>query len=339
MWRSLPRSPFSTGLPPRRRELRGGEAAGVRKIALRLILLVGSLVFALIAAEFGLRFLSPRLSQGGHQMNFAAGTLASFEPDPEAGYLPKLNSQEYDAFGCLHNQYKLEKPAGVKRILFLGDSVTHRGRIINGLRKLYGDKGYEYWNAGVESFNTLQELVLYRRHNAKIKPDQVILTFHNNDFMQTPIVYQKNGKMEIMSPLRDRRKMNMWLFDNSYFYRFWLGMSWKEDNQEKADEVRDNLADLQKLLADQKVDFRVVLLPLMKPSSEWYANEKWSREQSLKIFKELNLTFYDLLPTMEKAAANHENMVETAGDAWHPDDKMSAEFAEQLYREKLLLGH
>ena len=60
---------------------------------------------------------------------------------------------------------------------------------------------------------------------------------------------------------------------------------------------------------------------------------------TLKIFNELNITYYDLLPTMEKAAANHENMVETAGDAWHPDDKMAAEFAEQLYREKLLLGH
>ena len=309
------------------------------KIALRLVLLCGSLIFALVAAELGLRVLSPRLSAGGHQMNFAAGTLASFQPDPEAGYLPRTNSDEYDAYGCLRNAYKLEKPVGLKRILFVGDSVTHRARIVNGLRKLYGEKGYEYWNAGVESFNTLQELVLYRRYNSRIKPDQVILTFHNNDFMQTPIVYQKNGKMEIMSPLRDRRKMNMWLFDNSYFYRFWLGMSWREDNQEKADEVKSNLAELQKLLEQEKVDFRVVLLPLMKPTSEWSKGENWSREQSLRIFKELNLKYYDLLPTMEKAASSHEKMVETAGDSWHPDDKMAAEFADQLYREKLLLGH
>jgi len=309
----------------------------VRKIALRLVLLVGSLVFALVAAEFGLRFLSPRLSKGGEQMNFAAGTLASFQPDEEAGYLPKTESQEYDANGCLRNNYKLEKPPGVKRILFIGDSVTHRARIVNGLRKLYGEKGYEYWNAGVESFNTLQELVLYRRYNSKIKPDQVVLTFHNNDFMQTPIVYQKNGKMEIMSPLRDRRKMNMWLFDNSYFYRFWLGMAWREDNQEKSNEVRDNLAALQKLTGDQKVDFRVVLLPLMKPVSEWSKGENWSREQSLRIFKELNIQNYDLLPTMEKAAANHEKMVEADGDFWHPDDAMADQFAKQLYDENLLI--
>jgi hypothetical protein len=308
----------------------------VRKIALRLVLLVGSLLFALVAAEFGLRFLSPRLSKGGEQMNFAAGTLASFQPDEEAGYLPKTNSEEYNAQGCLHNNYKLEKPAGVKRILFIGDSVTHRARIVNGLRKLYGEKGYEYWNAGVESFNTLQELVLYRRYNSQIKPDQVVLTFHNNDFMQTPIVYEKNGKMEIMSPLRDRRKMNMWLFDNSYFYRFWLGMSWREDNEEKVGEVRANLAELQKLTAQQKVDFRVVLLPVMKPLPEWSKGELWSREQSLKIFSELKIQSYDLLPTMEKAAANHEKMVEAPGDFWHPDDQMAEQFARQLYDEKLL---
>lgn len=309
----------------------------MRKIALRLVLLVGSLLFALVAAEFGLRFLSPRLSKGGEKMNFAAGTLASFEPDEEAGYLPKTNSQEYDDYGCLRNNYRLEKPAGVKRILFIGDSVTHRARIVNGLRKLYGEKGYEYWNAGVESFNTLQELVLYRRYNSKIKPDQVVLTFHNNDFMQTPIVYQKNGKMEIMSPLRDRRKLNLWLFDNSYFYRFWLGMSWREDNQEKSDEVRDNLAALKQLTDEQKVDFRVVLLPLMKPVSEWSKGENWSREQSLSIFKDLNIQVYDLLPTMEKAAAANEKMVEATGDFWHPDDQMAEQFARQLYDEKLLI--
>ena len=311
----------------------------MRKIALRLVLLLTSLALALIAAEFGLRFLSPRLSAGGQQMNFAAGTLATFQPDEEAGYLPKTDSQEYDAFGCVRNQYPVDKPAGVERILFLGDSVTHRARILKGLRKLYGDKSYEYWNAGVESFNTLQEVVLYRRYNYKIKPDQVILTFHNNDFMQTPVVYQKDGQMKIMSPLRDRRKMNMWLFDNSYFYRFWLGMSWREDNQEKVGEVRANLAELQQLLADQKVDFRVILLPLMKPVADWTKGENWSREQSLKIFQELKIAYYDLLPTMEKAASHHEKMVETAGDFWHPDDAMADQFARQLYDQKLLLAH
>lgn len=315
------------------------EAQRVLKIVLRLSLFIISLVLALIAAELGLRVLPASLSAGGHQMNFSAGDLANFQFDAEAGYLPRADSPEYDAWGCVRNNYKLEKPAGVKRILFIGDSATHRGRIIKALRTLYGEKDYEYWNAGVESFNTLQELVLYRRYNYKIHPDQVILTFHNNDFMQTPMVYKKDGKLELLSPLRDKRKLNMWLFSNSYLYRFWLGLSWGDINPERAIEVRSNLQALQTLTQQNNTDLRIILLPLLKPVADWTKSENWSREQSLKIFKELNIAYYDLLPVLQQACAKGEPLEEVTGDFWHPGDAMALAFARYLHEQNLLLGH
>ena len=270
-------------------------------------------------------------------MNFAAGTLNSFVADDECGYLPRTDSDEYDHYGCRRNDYKLEKPAGKQRVLFMGDSVTHRGRIIRALQKLYGDSHYEYWNAGVESFNTEQELVLYRRHNAQIKPDQAILCFHNNDFMQTPIVYQKDGKLQMLTPQRDRKKINMWWFDNSYFYRFLIGLSWRGDSEEKAREVRANLVEMKQLMADQKVDFRIVLLPLMKPLKEWDEGENWSRQQSTQMFKELKIPYYDLLPCLEQMLQQGLAVEENAGDSWHPNDVAAAHFAEELKKQGLLV--
>jgi lysophospholipase L1-like esterase len=302
-------------------------------------MLAAGLLVGFVVAELGLRLILPsKLTQGGFQMNFAAGTLKSFVADDECGYLPKTNSDEYNEYGCLRNRYSIQKPAGKKRILFLGDSVTHRSRIILALAHLYGETGYEYWNAGVESFNTEQELVLYRRYNAKIKPDQVILSFHNNDFMQTPLVFQKDGNLQMLTPLRDRKRINMWWFSNSYFYRFLIGLSWRGDSEEKAVEVRRTLLEMKQLMADQKVDFRVVLLPLMKPHKDWDAGEDWSRQQSIEMFKSLQIRYYDLLPRLEEMLARGVTAEEQAGDSWHPNDAAAAEFAEELKKQNLLLG-
>lgn len=308
------------------------------KVVLRLGLLLAGLVVGLIVAELAMRLFFPSdLTSGGHTMNFAAGTLDSFQPDPECGYLPKTNYGEYDRYGCIRNEYKLAKPAGKKRILFVGDSVTHRARLVNALRKLYGEADYEYWNAGVESFNTVQELALYRRYNAQIKPDQVILSFHNNDFMQTPLVYRKAGKLKIMAPQRDFRRINMWWFENSYFYRFLIGMQWRGDDDQKIAEVSATLRSFQELLAEQKVDFRVILLPLMKPLEDWDEGEKWSREESLKMFQALKLHYFDLWPRLEKFLASGARAAEAEGDFWHPNDAAAADLAQELKEKGLLL--
>ncbi|MBT9583376.1 hypothetical protein IV102_08500 [bacterium] len=310
----------------------------MRKIALRLGLLCCGLVVGLVLAELGLRLVFPTdLTSGGFQMNFAAGTLNSFVADDECGYLPKTNSDEYSEFGCLHNPYKREKSPGKKRVLFLGDSVTHRGRLVRALQCCYGDERYEYWNAGVESFNTAQELVLYRRFNAKIKPDQVILSFHNNDFMQTPLVFHKDGRLQMLTPQRDRKRINMWWFANSYFYRFLIGLSWRGDSEQKAVEVRQTLADMQALMAEQEVDFRVILLPLMKPLKDWDDGENWSRKQSTAMFESLKIRSYDLLPSLEGMLAKGTAVEEEAGDAWHPNDTAAAVFAADLQKQGLLI--
>ncbi len=52
----------------------------------------------------------------------------------------------------------------MQRVLFLGDSVTARGGIIAELASLYGNEQFEYWNAGVESYDTCQEVRYFERY-------------------------------------------------------------------------------------------------------------------------------------------------------------------------------
>ena len=51
-----------------------------------------------------------------------------FQVDSALGYRPVPGGKTYDVHGAKRNEYALEKPAGKRRLLFIGDSVTDRAR-------------------------------------------------------------------------------------------------------------------------------------------------------------------------------------------------------------------
>ena len=124
----------------------------------------------------------------------------------------------------LANDYPLSKSNGKKRLLFIGDSVTRRGHIVDALKDEYGSLKYEYWNAGVESFNTVQEVRYYKHFNRGLRPDEVFLTFHLNDFGTTPVAFREaNGSLVVYVTNVPAQRLNPWLFQRSHLYRSWIG--------------------------------------------------------------------------------------------------------------------
>lgn len=316
----------------------------MRKLALRLFLLLIGLGVGVVALELGLRIFSPDSLMGaGSKLQFAAGAQKNFLPDDEAGYIPVLDNYVYDTYGCRLDagrqldSYDGQDRKGRHRVLFVGDSVTRRERTMRALQKLYGDEHYEYWNAGVESYNVEQELVFYRRINSKLKPDRVILTFHNNDFQETPLVFRKDGELQVLFMRKDRAQINPWWFSHSYLYRWLTGINLgRLDYDRRRAAMRAALQGWQNTMAEQKVEFSVVLLPLLKPVSQWEKREKWSRETALELLKDLKITYYDLLPDMERALEEGVSIQESPDDSWHPSDAAAAHFAQILYKQDIL---
>jgi hypothetical protein len=77
----------------------------------------------------------------------------------------------------------------------------------------------EYWNAGVESFNTVQEVALYRGYNTAIETDHVVLTFHMNDLETTPVAFlDEAGRLVVYALHQPATRVNAWLFEMSYLY-------------------------------------------------------------------------------------------------------------------------
>ena len=189
---------------------------------------LGGFVFAVLLAECLLRsfsmnsgFMAAReLAQ--FRQNAALGS--QFTIDPELGFMPKLGiNPEYNEFGTITNSYSIAEKNGKERLLFIGDSVTARGQIVSALRTLYGEQKFEFWNAGVESFNTIQEVNYYLKYNAKISPNHVILTFHMNDFETTPVAFESGNKLVVYAPNMPATNINPLLFRYSMIYRLILG--------------------------------------------------------------------------------------------------------------------
>jgi hypothetical protein len=311
-------------------------------------LLVAGLSSALVilGIEVFHRFKAPYRAFGGayELTQFRQGGadgLSTFVMDPSFGFRPGLGDDgPYTRFGTLANTYAAAKSPGVRRLLFIGDSVTHRGQIVDALRAEYGSQRYEYWNAGVESFNTVQEVEYYRRFNRPIHPDHVILTFHLNDFETTPVAFRDaDGTLVVFAPNWPVRRLNPWLFQHSYTYRYWLGLVTpkKTARAEIIAEVRASLADLARMVTADGARLTVLVLPILQPVSDWKPEYRDYRHLMLDILASLGIRYFDLLEPLNEALA-HGVVVAEPGDRlfWHPSREAAAYFARYLRTQHML---
>jgi hypothetical protein len=265
----------------------------------------------------------------------------TFTVDPAFGFRPVLenNYSGYSRYGTINNDYSIQKKPGVTRLLFMGDSVTGRGKIIYALRRLYGEDNFEYWNAGVESFNTVQEVNYYKKYNSHIKPDHVILTFHNNDFETTPVAFADGShKIYLYAPNKPLQSLNPWLLKNSHLYRLIVGITLfgKKQKDTIADEVRNSLEELRDILKHEHIAFTVIIHPVLKPYNQWRDQEKYSQTKITQILNELQIRYFDLYAISEKAIKENVHVQDGDGDILHPSGELSALFAQYLFEKELL---
>ncbi len=304
--------------------------------------LAAGLGVAVGLAEVVLHALSPAAGFGAAQeLRWMRGADRSelFTVDPEFGFRPKLDNDVFDAHGTHRNEYPEAKTPGRTRLLFLGDSVTARGRIVSALRELYGDADYEYWNAGVESFNTVQEVAFYRKYNAAIEPDHVIVTFHLNDFETTPIAFRDEaGRLVVYALNQPSRNVQPWLFQHSYLYRIWLGRvrADADDFQAVVLETEAALVELRDTLAESGTRLSVLVLPLLQRPQKWGRQQAQARRTILAFLDAKGIRHFDLLPALEQALADGVKVQQAPGDTWHPNAAIAEIFARQLRHAGLL---
>ena len=101
-----------------------------------LSVLLPSLLVCVLFAEAGVRSISPSDLKGVTEKTHTKHLTI----DPDFGVRPIMGKGRRNEFGTLVNSYSLEKPDNVERLLFSGDSVTRRAKIVESLRRLYGEE-------------------------------------------------------------------------------------------------------------------------------------------------------------------------------------------------------
>ncbi len=310
---------------------------------------IASFLIALLAGELILRTLIDAGElpiQGAKKETRGIGEMTNardiFIPDDELGFRPLHDGKVHTNLGCRPNDYQLDEAHSErKRLVFIGDSVTERGKIIKALRAQYGDEKYEYWNCGVTAYGTRQELNYYTRFNRQVRPDHVILTFHNNDFTTTPIAYfDKNNRLVRYFLHRPAPfQINSWLFKNSLLYRKTVDLILTHrgtDRDEIIEEVEQSLRGLKSAVAADGAQFTVLLLPILEPTGNWTRREIMNHQRARVILYRLGQRFIDLLPALESALNEGVKPGQVPGDSWHPSDEVSAVFAQYLVEKSLL---
>jgi len=323
-----------------------------KRLLQNTLLVIASLVMGMLTVEFFLRVISfePKflwMEQSWFRLGKQSAAKC-YILDPDFGFRPQLSNNLYNEFGTRVNSYGIHKRRGITRLLFAGDSVTARGKIIDALKALYGEERFEYWNAGVESFNLIQEVRFYNKYNKYIKPDHVILFFHNNDFETTPVAFlNSDNNMVVYCPNRPTITLSRLLFKHSVLYRALVSSHLKlvykmnnngKINEEVKSEVSENIKILQHTLARQNIKFTVVVLPIIDSYDKWTEKEKESRSEILNILHNLRIKYIDLTQVLFQLNSKAIDIVKlsTNGERGHPGDKLALYFAGFLYEKKIL---
>jgi hypothetical protein len=315
----------------------------IRIILINTALLLAGLTLILGGFEWRLRMLHGKydfFNVAVENRNFREGVQdvlqKTFTSDPELGFRPTLGpTNEYNQYGTLQNAYDIKKRLGVKRLLFIGDSVTHRAKLVMALESLYGDEHFEYWNAGVEGYNTVQEVGFYRKYNHAIEPDHVILTMVVNDLETTPLLFMSEGKFVLIAPNLPRSEVNGWLFKYSFLYRRLVSRRVSRQADKFRLQIRNELIDSLRTLRDElrhdNIGFSILVLPLLAPAdADPHATA--THRDFVSIASSLNIRCFDLAAPVADALRT----MPVPDDLLHPAYEMAQPVARYLWQNRLL---
>jgi lysophospholipase L1-like esterase len=180
-------------------------------LLLNLVVSVVTVLFCCLAMEVALRVVFARSMDFSMEMWKYATKLKQPVADPHLSFVHAPNRSAFlmgapvsiNSHGLRDREYSEAKPAGVYRIMMLGDSTTlgwgvrqedTAAKFLERKLNANPPPGYnkvEVLNAGVGNYDTVQEVTYYETRGRAFHPDLVILVFFIND--PEPVPVEKKG--------------------------------------------------------------------------------------------------------------------------------------------------
>jgi hypothetical protein len=313
---------------------------------LRLALASASVGATFVVAEVAVRATMPegRLLSPTAIDTFAdraAREATMIQADDELGHAPVLGGEWYDEHGVLRSSPRVDGDGPDTTFLFLGDSVTRRGSLVTPLAALWDGGKATFWNAGVESWNPMQEVAGYFRSQRALQPQRIVLTLHNNDLTESTVACLKDGALTLCNPGSFVPIDPAW-YRRSILYELLVHFRHTDRLRPahytfREREVEAALARLRDDAASIGAQFSIVLLPIFAAPAAQQEHERRAREQELAMLERLRVPFLDLQPVCDEISAAGLDVRVTPTDPYHPDDACGAMLAAAA--ADLVLGH
>lgn len=173
----------------------------------KLVLLVVALLFVALLLEGMLRLGFYHSKDFSMEMWKYAVQLKRPVPNPKLSFAHQPNGHAFlmgvdvqiNSQGLRDYEFSLSKPAGVYRIMLLGDSTTFgwgvplkdtTAKILERNLNAQHIPGYDHvevLNAGVGNYDTVQEVTYYETRGRAFHPDLVVLVYFINDPEPVPV--------------------------------------------------------------------------------------------------------------------------------------------------------
>jgi hypothetical protein len=221
------------------------------------------------------------------------------------------------------------------RVLFMGDSVTAYGRIIDALANQLASETTSYFNGGIEGYNIQQEVEFFLRYQKDIRPDVIVHQLHVNDlFPSSYPVRTGDGKVRIYSPRVRTVEVNQTLYRYSQLYRFLFAqLSSKPSKDELKDAAFKALQTMRDYTRDNGITYYLVFFPTLQPLAEWTAYDKDTLDYLTRVVRELGLDVVELQDVAERLFAQGIDPGNLPGDTWHPNQRMADEAATYILQK------
>jgi len=304
----------------------------LRQTTANIVLAAASVLIGLLLVEAALRLIYPVAIMNIEAERARPAGEELIVADDSLGLRPALKTSMYDGDGVLFGRSISAKTSNPYKILFIGDSVTGRGRIVAALAEALGSERTAFLNGGVDGYNIQQEVEFFLRYQAGTNPDAIVHQLHINDLQPTTLVVRgRDGRVRSYSPRMKPASVNAWLYRHSQIYRFYILQFRSRFSQ---DELRaaayDALRKMRDYARERKIAYHVFLFPNLAPYEEWSAHDKASRDYLLRISGELGLGTVDLWPLAERLIRLGVDAQDSPGDTWHPNRRFAEEAARYL---------
>lgn len=173
----------------------------------KVVLLMVALLFVALLLEGVLRVAFYHSKDFSMEMWKYAVQLKRPVPNPKLSFAHQPNGRAFlmgqdvqiNSQGLRDYEYSLAKPAGVYRIMLLGDSTTFgwgvsmkdtAAKILERNLNAQHIPGYDHvevLNAGVGNYDTVQEVAYYESRGRDFHPDLVVLVYFINDPEPVPV--------------------------------------------------------------------------------------------------------------------------------------------------------